>query len=310
MTLPPPEPDGLVRGSNRVQPRASSVPVFHCSSMVGVRVKPKVPYKYCASKAGSPGYRSNTRPHPCCQDRVSPRSRAHSRDCLQRVPREAYHAWRHSHWQEQRAGFATAARTVAPTSRALANREPVLCIDWHGVLDRGWNQATRTSTSSARAAILNFCQQNQPLIFAILSFSAEHNHWATGIGAALRDLESFLPEYISVLGAQCSARVGANGKARFSQTLRPHPPNVFIDDKLIIWRELRKTGAIVIQCNPSNPTGLQDDCWQRSGHRRPRPQQPPVAVLPPSVRVKADGRSAAYCARTAVSRRIPYYCIF
>ena len=148
-------------------------------------------------------------------------------------------------------------------SSALANREPiVLCIDWHGVLDCGWNQASRVFTPSARAAILNFCQQNQPVIFAILSYSAEHNHqsyWAAGIGPALRDLESFLPEYIHVLGAQCSARVGANGKARFSQTLRPHPPNIYIDDKPIICRELRKTGAIVIQSNPNDPQGLQDD---------------------------------------------------
>ena len=79
------------------------------------------------------------------------------------------------------------------------------------------------------------------------------------IGPALTDLESFLPEYISVLGAQCTARVGVNGKARYSQTLRPHPPNIFIDDKPIICRELRKTGAIVIQSQPSDPQGLQDD---------------------------------------------------
>ena len=186
-------------------------------------------------------------------------------------PREAYHAWRHSQWQEQRAGSQPPAEpSHTPTRRhqraassALASREPiVLCMDWHGVLDRGWNQATRTFTPSARAAILNFCQQNQPVIFAILSFSAERNHqsyWATGIGPALRDLESFLPEYISVLGAQFCARVGANGKARFSQTLRPRPSNIFIDDKPIICRELRKTGAIVIQSNPNDPTGLQDD---------------------------------------------------
>ena len=138
----------------------------------------------------------------------------------------------------------------------------MLCIDWHGVLDRGWDQGQRAFTPSARAAILNFCQQNQPVIFAILSYSAEHNHqsyWAAGIGPALRDLESFLPEYIQVLGAQCSARVGQNGKARFSQTLRPHPPNIYIDDKPIICRELRKTGAIVIQSNPNDPQGLQDD---------------------------------------------------
>ena len=144
-------------------------------------------------------------------------------------------------------------------SSALANRAPiVLCIDWHGVL----NQAQRVFTLSARAAILNFCQQNQPVIFAILSYSAKYNHqscWAAGIGPALRVLESFLPEYILMLGAQCSARVGANGKARFSQMLRPHPPNIYIDDKPIICRELRKTGAIVIQSNPNDPQELQDD---------------------------------------------------
>ena len=133
---------------------------------------------------------------------------------------------------------AASARAVAATtthqraaSSALANPEPiVLCIDWHGVLDRGWNQAQRVFTPSARAAILNFCQQNQPVIFAILSYSAEHNHqgyWAAGIGPALRDLESFLPEYIRVLGAQCSARVGPNGKARFSQCcVRTFPTSI------------------------------------------------------------------------------------
>ena len=43
--------------------------------------------------------------------------------------------------------------------QSLANREPIaLCIDWHGVLDRGWNQAQRVFTPSAQAAILNFCQ--------------------------------------------------------------------------------------------------------------------------------------------------------
>ena len=159
-------------------------------------------------------------------------------------PRLAFHAWDYARWQEQqargRSGSQPPPEPSQPPPRqhhraassALANREPIaLCIDWHGVLDRGWNQSQRVFTASARAGILNFCQQNQPVVLAILSYSAEQNHtgyWAAGIGPALNYLERFLPEYITVLGAQCTARVGANGKARFSQTLRPHPPNIYI----------------------------------------------------------------------------------
>ena len=52
---------------------------------------------------------------------------------------------------------------------------------------------------------------------------------------------------------------GYQRKGAVFQTLLLHPPNIFIDDKPIICRELRKTGAIVIQSNPSDPQGLQDD---------------------------------------------------
>ena len=330
--IPPPEPDGLVRGANRVQPRSSSVPAVPqkapptvtggSSSSAG----PKVPYKVppvipprpnrtapevtvgqgAASSApqvpqfGSPQVAPDPRPPQYKAPPVLPtQSTVSFKGPPHRVfvaeirpgpdefrtprrapwhfdhgPRLAYHAWNFSRRQEQQSRGRTGSqpppeppRPPRPHQRAassaLANREPVvLCIDWHGVLDRGWDQGQRAFTPSARAAILNFCQQNQPVIFAILSYSAEYNHqsyWAAGIGPALRDLESFLPEYIQVLGAQCSARVGQNGKARFSQTLRPHPPNIYIDDKPIICRELRKTGAIVIQSNPNDPQGLQDD---------------------------------------------------
>ena len=269
----------MVRGSNRVQPRSSSVPAVPQKAPPTV-TGPKVPYKVppvvpprpsrpvapevtagqgAASSAsqvpqfGSPQTAPNPRPPQYkvppvlpTQGKASfkgPPHRAFVAEIRpgpdefrprQRVPwhfdhgpRLAYHAWDYARWQEQqargRAGSQPPPEPPRPprqhqraASSALANREPVvLCIDWHGVLDRGWNQGQRAFTQSARAAILNFCQQNQPVIFAILSYSAEHSHrsyWAAGIGPALRDLESFLPEYIQVLGAQCSARVaGSDG---------------------------------------------------------------------------------------------------
>ena len=177
--------------------------------------------------------RHNIRHHPCCRPRARhplrvppitpgpnefrPPHRASWH--FDHGPRVAYHAWDFARWHEQQARGRAGSQPPPEPSRpprqhqraassALANREPIVLCDWHGVLDRGWNQASRVFTPS---------------------------------------------------GAQCSARVGANGKARFSQMLRPHPPNIYIDDKPIICRELRKTGAIVIQSNPNDPQGLQDD---------------------------------------------------
>ena len=43
----------------------------------------------------------------------------------------------------------------------LASRDTlVLCIDWHGVLDRGWDHRRRVFFPVARAAILNVCQES------------------------------------------------------------------------------------------------------------------------------------------------------
>ena len=120
----------------------------------------------------------------------------------------------------------------------------------HGVLDRGWDGRNRAFYPAARAAFL--ISANKTNLSFLPSSHTVPNTTTQATGP-------HMPEYISVLGAQCTARVGVNGKARYSQSLRPHPPNIFIDDKPIICRELRKTGAIVIQSVPTDPQGLQDD---------------------------------------------------
>ena len=141
--VPPPEPEGLVTGSKKVQPRASSIPVpqkapptayggasSSSASRVPHEVPPTVPPRPdrpgapevtadqgAASSAhhlphfGKPqvapvGGRLSTRLHQYCQLGEHLRSgpgQTSSVHHTEHVPRNAFHAWQTAQWQEQQA---------------------------------------------------------------------------------------------------------------------------------------------------------------------------------------------------------------